>query len=168
MFSLRPSYVHHGQPYPRTNEHILTRTALHLGSETLKLFLCIFSLPRSIIRQHSLFPCTLTPEHTFTSHTEHPTTTLSVDLYLHYGDQVYTARLFGFLTLFSHPLLPKGLQVASSSPLSEAPRPPSRTPSRDRSCKRGSYDPSTHPGRRAVSGPRHPKARPLRHHARRE
>ena len=54
-----PASFHHEQTCLRTNEylkdhrtnipsheHILTRTALHLGSETLKLFLCIFSLPK--------------------------------------------------------------------------------------------------------------------------
>ena len=62
MFSLRPSFIHHEQSYLRTNEylkrssneHILTRTALHLGSGTLKLFLCIFSLPEKY-NQTTLF-----------------------------------------------------------------------------------------------------------------
>ena len=39
---------------PEQNEHILTRTALHLGSKTLKLFLCIFSLPKKY-NQTTLF-----------------------------------------------------------------------------------------------------------------
>ena len=81
--------------YPHTNisshEHILTRTALHLESGTLKLFLCIFSLPEKY-NQTTLF----LPVHSYSSSTrsprtpKHPTTTLSADLYLHYGDQVYT------------------------------------------------------------------------------
>ena len=46
MSSLRLSFTHHETSYPeRTYLYPHERTALHLGSETLKLFLCIFSLP---------------------------------------------------------------------------------------------------------------------------
>ena len=59
--------------YPHTNisshEHILTRTALHLGSETLKLFLCIFSLPKKY-NQTILF----LPVHSYSSSTRSPRT----------------------------------------------------------------------------------------------
>ena len=45
------SHTTNNRTFGRTNtfkiiERTLTRTALHLGSETLKLFLCIFSLPK--------------------------------------------------------------------------------------------------------------------------
>ena len=44
--SLRLSSIHHETSYPEgTYLCPHERTALHLGSETLKLFLCIFSLP---------------------------------------------------------------------------------------------------------------------------
>ena len=56
-------------PPRSSNEHTLTRTALHLGSETLKLFLCIFSLPKKY-NQTILF----LPVHSYSSSTRSPRT----------------------------------------------------------------------------------------------
>ena len=53
----------------RTNEHILTRTALHLGSETLKLFLCIFSLPKKYNQTTLSLPVHSYPLSTRSPHT---------------------------------------------------------------------------------------------------
>ena len=55
MSSLRLSFAHHETSYPeRTYLFPHERTALHLGSETLKLFLCIFSLLRGVQSDKSL------------------------------------------------------------------------------------------------------------------
>ena len=56
--------------------------------------MCLLTVQRSIIRQRSFSPCTLSSRaHVLLAHTEHPTTTLSVNLYLRYGDQVYTINI---------------------------------------------------------------------------
>ena len=101
VFPLRPSFIHHEQSHLRTNtSKIIERTYPHTNCSTpwernpKVILVYLLTAQRSIIRQHSFSSCTLTPRaHVLLVHTEHPTTTLSVDLYLHHGDRVYSCRL---------------------------------------------------------------------------
>ena len=87
MPSLRLSVIHHENIVPRTNIPLSPRTNYSTPWERNPKVILVYLLSslRSINRQLSLCAlslCTLSPR-----------TILSVDLHLHYGDQVYTITL---------------------------------------------------------------------------